>query len=133
MRSHHTHRDGIKKGFKSPRKSPQVTTSHHAEFVYVLIDPITREICYVGKSGNPRERYETHCYKPGMGYGRNDWLVSLIAHLDEVGRKPEMWILERLPIGEAGIRERELIERFWREGCPLGNKIRKELEWETEP
>ena len=59
-----------------------------ASAIYVLADPDTREVRYVGQSVNPRRRYNLHMTKARKGseYPVHDWIRSLI----DKGKKPLM-------------------------------------------
>ena len=55
-------------------------------YIYILQDPITQEVRYVGKSNNPKRRYTSHlCDKPKVKYYSYYWIQSLL----KKGLKPK--------------------------------------------
>ncbi len=60
-------------------------------YIYALIDPVTDEIRYVGKSIRPMQRLQNHCNEKARTW-RTNWIQSLIA----AGRRPEVRVLEIL-------------------------------------
>lgn len=85
-------------------------------YIYSLSDPRSGEICYVGKSTNPRTRLYQHV-SDLRGGGKSAWIQELRSlHL-----RPVLDILE-----ESIIEEWEQSERWWIAylkfiGCPLLN------------
>lgn len=62
-------------------------------FIYVLIDPRTNEIRYVGKTVNPKNRFKAHkCLKAAKGGHLSSW----ISHLRKLNLCPEMQIIEEV-------------------------------------
>ena len=77
-------------------------------YLYVLIDPRTVEIRYVGKTINPKTRYKGHLYDQSKTH-RGAWLRVL----RRLELKPVMSILETTDdIKEAAMREQALIRDY---------------------
>lgn len=72
--------------------------------IYVLVDPVTGDVRYVGWTNNPRQRLHAHISKARCNRTyKNHWIAKL---LDE-GVKPEMRIVE------TGVSEHKEAERRW--------------------
>lgn len=65
-------------------------------FIYVLIDPNTNLVRYVGKSNNPKRRYYKHCYRSKKNTHKVNWINSL---LDE-NKKPVLNIIDEVPVND---------------------------------
>lgn len=66
--------------------------SHHKNIaIYALIDPITSECRYIGKSARPDQRYKEHL-KAGAKTHRDFWIKSIRPNV------PEMLILEHVDV-----------------------------------
>lgn len=83
-------------------------------YIYVLRDPDTKAVRYVGRTKNPRQRYSGHmndkyAYKP-----KADWINSLL----ERGKKPQMDTIVACD-GSAKKREAYYINLFVEQGCDL--------------
>lgn len=74
-------------------------------FIYLLIDPITNQIRYIGKANNPKDRYKNHINKC---LDKNTHKRNWINKLKKLGYKPELEILE-----EVSISEWKYWESFW--------------------
>lgn len=85
-------------------------------YIYTLNDPITHEVRYVGKSNNPRRRYYGHLRgdKTATTHKIN-WVQALL----HCGLKPELFIVNKVPVNEWKYWERYFIEYFKH----LGNDI----------
>lgn len=60
-------------------------------YVYYLIDPISKDVKYVGASSNPRSRYKQHITKLDKGKTeKRAWIEGLISK----GLRPEIEIVE---------------------------------------
>lgn len=63
------------------------------EYIYYLIDPITEVVKYVGKSKNPKTRYNQHIKKLDKGMTpKRKWLESLFAE----NLKPRLKVVEEI-------------------------------------
>jgi len=86
-------------------------------YIYALIDPITKQPRYVGKTDNLSRRLATHL-KDRSHCHRAHWIQSLLSQ----GLKPTLLVIESIP-SDQGWQERE---RFWIShyrnlGCTLTN------------
>lgn len=70
-------------------------------FIYLLIDPITYQIRYVGKSDNPEKRYRSHIKENRNNTYKENWIKSL----SECGMVPIMEIIDKVPSSEWGFWE----------------------------
>jgi len=60
-------------------------------YIYILQDPLTEEVRYVGKSNNPKRRYQSHLWdKPKVKYYSYYWIQSLL----KKGLKPILTIID---------------------------------------
>lgn len=86
--------------------------------IYILVDPSTEEVRYVGKCNNPDERYKAH--KNGardVGTHKRNWVESLKRR----NLKPAMEIIDSVPMGEWQYWESWWISYFRSLGCNLLN------------
>jgi hypothetical protein len=87
-------------------------------FIYALKDPRTGKYRYVGKSDCPRRRYRAHlnrAVRPDSH--RNSWLVGL----KTAGLRPELEILDEVPVSSWEIHEQDYIRVFRALGFALVN------------
>ncbi len=85
-------------------------------FIYILIDPITNLVRYVGKSDNPKKRLAVHSCRTEKNY-KHSWIVSLKnKHL-----KPIIEIIDEVPIEEWRFWEKHYISLFKSWGYNLTN------------
>jgi hypothetical protein len=80
-------------------------------YIYVLVDPFTDEVRYVGKSIRPRERLANHCNEQSVTW-RTNWIRTVLAQ----GKRPLLRIVQILDRDEdwraaerdwiAGLKER---------------------------
>lgn len=78
-----------------------------ADFIYVLRDPRTNVVRYVGKTKNPSDRKKAHSSPSqvrGQGIGKIEWTMELIS----LGLRPQFEIIEECEAGKWQERE-----RFW--------------------
>ena len=89
--------------------------------VYVLVDPITDYVRYVGKSINPKERLATHIREARKGsvlHSRR-WISGLLSK----NKKPELIVLEECDSAEdANESEKHWIASFRIMGANLTNR-----------
>jgi len=86
-------------------------------FIYGLVDPRTQYLRYIGKSNRPEVRRWRHNCADGTKNHRTDWLRSL----KKERLKPELFIIEQVPMAEWEEAERFWICYFKGIGCPLVN------------
>lgn len=87
-------------------------------FIYVLKEPLTGEIRYVGKANNPKRRFCRHIRETSLQethIGR--WIRRLVIS----GRKPGLEILDEVPVSQWEFWEREYIRVFRSLGMKLTN------------
>ena len=91
-------------------------------FIYTLTDPLTSEICYVGKTDNVEKRYAQHINLKNMSgtLQKYYWLHNLIYTR---ASRPVMTVIEDVEPLEAGEAELTAIYRCWDEGAPLLNRV----------
>lgn len=88
--------------------------------IYSLIDPITREIRYVGKTVQGlKRRLATHIDEAAR-FG-NRWVQRWVNVLVNGGSKPVIKMLERVSNEEWVSAECKWIKAMWDYGCPLTN------------
>lgn len=87
-------------------------------FIYVLKDPRTGCIRYVGKADNPSKRWKCHCWISSKKSHKNSW----VSELKNLGLLPELEILEQVPLDEWEEIEREYIRVFRMVGMNLTNQ-----------
>src|SRR4030065_1619897 len=94
-------------------------------FIYTLIDPITLEVRYVGKTEDPERRYLGHLHV--LNKNRKDYNEDIshranwIRKLSKRGTVPIFSIIEEVSIDNWQEREREWIKYFVNKDCPLTN------------
>lgn len=90
--------------------------------LYILCDPETDKIYYVGQTDCPDRRFREHCNQPG-NIRSNPFLAEWLLQLRERGLQPKMTIIEKTYIKViANQREQELIKEYWDNGHPIMNK-----------
>lgn len=62
-------------------------------YIYALKDPRNNEIRYIGKSNNPKVRFQQHL-KDKKNILKDDWITELL----QIGSLPELVILEKTDI-----------------------------------
>lgn len=73
--------------------------------IYVLVDPRTDCIRYVGQSVNPRARLKAHCSEAKREqHRRARWILGLL----NIGLRPEVVVIEEVAADQA-----DDAERFW--------------------
>lgn len=86
-------------------------------FIYVLNDPRTNQIRYVGKADDPLERWKKHCSQLKQKSHKVHW----IRELKSLGLTPELEVLESVPYDQWEEIEREYIRVFRMVGIQLTN------------
>jgi hypothetical protein len=87
-------------------------------FIYILKDPITLDIKYVGKSDNPFLRLTEHIRKSKYKKTyKNNWINGLL----DIGLKPLIEIIEKVPVSEWSNCEKKWIHYYKNSGCKLTN------------
>ncbi len=84
-------------------------------YIYILKDPTTCEVRYVGKSNNPKRRLMAHMRKnKDLGTHKRNWINSL-------NSKPILEIIKEVPKKEWQEHEKFYIEYYLSLGCKLVN------------
>jgi len=86
------------------------------DYIYALVDPITNDIRYIGRTANPKARLRTHL-KKDKNQAKSKWVEGLLAK----GLTPKMVILDKAYGYEAVRLEDHWIHRMIDEGCDLFN------------
>ena len=77
-------------------------------YIYILQDPVTFEVRYVGKSKNPHRRYLSHLWqKPKVKYHSYYWIQKLL----KSGVRPIMAVIDETD------GEWEWLEKYWIGQC----------------
>ena len=97
-------------------------------YFYALLDPVTEEMCYIGRTRSPSRRLKQHCYKPNNFKG-NVGMCLWISSLSDIGLRPIMIFLDTRREGDRDNKsdakiESELIIKYWNDGHPLLNRHR---------
>jgi hypothetical protein len=86
-------------------------------YIYILQDPTSNEVRYVGKSNNPLRRYKSHLWdKPKVKTHCNSWIKSL----QSKGLSPVFTIIDEIE-GDWELLEQYWIEQFKQWGFNLTN------------
>lgn len=87
-------------------------------FIYCLIDPRNRNICYVGKSNKPYRRLLEHIYSSKNKKTKKErWINKLLS----LGLKPELKIIHEATLMDFEYWENFYIKKFKSEGYNLSN------------
>ena len=89
-------------------------------FIYILIDPITDKVRYVGKSNNPYKRFECHLSKNNIKSHKTNWIQSLL----KKDIKPILCIIDEVDINEWKFWEVYWISQFKNWGFNLTNSTK---------
>jgi len=91
--------------------------------IYVLCDPRTERVRYVGQTVNPTSRLIAHrgdsLKEMGFTSAQNCWMREL----HDAGLRPTMHILETVPVSDAAAREQYHIRAHRAAGCELVNTM----------
>ena len=90
--------------------------------IYVLKDPTTREVRYIGKSNKPKQRYRRHLYEAKKLLNptnkRNIWINTLL----KKGKKPIMEIIDIVSKNNWVSWERQYIYKYRKQWINLTNE-----------
>ena len=89
--------------------------------IYILQDPISMDVRYVGKSNNPKERLKAHCNSARF---KNTHKFNWIKKLRSLGRKPIMTVIDVVPMNDWHFWEIFWINQFKVWGFRLVNTTR---------
>ena len=92
---------------------------NNQHYIYVLVDPNTDDIRYVGASKNPNNRISSHLNNSDPGAKKNFWIDSLKRN----NQKPLIRILEKCKREEAKEREWYWISYFQKMGFDITNSV----------
>lgn len=79
-------------------------------YIYILKDPITKSVVYVGKTKNPKKRHKDHC-RPPMGKFKSNldkWKKDILSR----GLIPEMDIIKECSENDVDIFEKFFINEY---------------------
>ncbi len=85
-------------------------------YIYGLFDPVTKELRYIGKTNNIKNRLRCH-----LGDKENNLRTAWIKSLKSKNLKPSIFILEEVSDNEWTFWEQWYIEYFRYIGCRLTN------------
>lgn len=88
-------------------------------YLYTILDPRTKLIFYVGRTINPRTRFNCHM----TGTGKPSMIIRQII---SVGLKPEFGIIDQGSALEISNKESETIKKLSEEGHKLVNHFHNE-------
>lgn len=101
-----------------PQDAPQDKPTPKFTYIYVLVDPETQAIRYVGKADNPRKRLTGHI----RGYrDSNKHKLNWIRGLASRGLYPIMQVIEQVPYEMWPERECYWMQFYRSQGCALLN------------
>lgn len=86
--------------------------------IYVLLDPFTKEVRYVGATVDLKNRYGVHIFEKGRKNPKARWISSLL----KLGTKPKLRVVESVPIADGKDAEGKWIAYFRNKGCKLLNQ-----------
>jgi group I intron endonuclease len=87
-------------------------------FIYALIDPRDGQIRYIGKTNNTKQRLQNHC-NPARYQKTHKF--NWIKLLRSKGLKPQIKVIEEIPVSQWKKREKYWIYYFKKQGCKLVN------------
>lgn len=80
-------------------------------YIYILIDPITLEIRYVGKTNNPKKRMRAHI-SPHVYMRHNNKKCIWIEELKALGLRPVMQVMTTCPADKSHLFEHMYFKLF---------------------
>lgn len=87
-------------------------------FIYGLLDPVTRELRYIGKSSDPGRRLGQHLYD---AYRKISHCASWVRSLCAKGSRPVFQIVDEVLEAEWKAAEAAYIQFYREQGCDLTN------------
>mgnify|MGYP000976296680 CR=1 FL=1 len=92
------------------------------QFIYSLVDPVTNEVRYIGKTSDLKNRYSRHLQKCYLEkYDKNTYKSNWIKSLLKVGEKPIMNIIQECDSSNVNELEIYWINKFKNDGYRLTN------------
>lgn len=88
-------------------------------YIYLLVDPVSKEVRYVGKANNPQRRYAQHigAHELQKQSHKANWIKRLQAD----GQNPELHIYAECTLEEWSEAEKETIRLYQSLGARLTN------------
>ncbi len=109
---------GVPAEWKAPFTRPTRVQCEEHTFIYALVDEVTQEVGYVGKSDDPEQRLVDHL-RDTKNLAKWEWIQSLRAQ----GRTPKLLVLEEVAVAAEFKQERYWISFYWERGHNLTNDI----------
>lgn len=91
------------------------------KYIYLLVDPLDNDVCYVGSTKEPKTRFSDHVYLARKGKTK---CAAWFRDLSELGRQPAMRIIETCPECYGIYREAYWMDYYSNLGCNLVNQHR---------
>lgn len=85
--------------------------------IYVLKDPSTSEVRYVGQTRDPLSRLKSHCFGDDKNIQKDAWVDELKLN----GQTPVMEVVDTVTVETANDSEKKWIARFINSGASLLN------------
>ena len=92
-------------------------------YIYVLRDPRTHHIRYIGSTKNPRMRLYAHCHDTYLISITRKWTQELA----QEGLDPIMIIIQKVPASERNRAEHKWAQRLLKQGHPMLNMTEHQL------
>ena len=109
---------GVPAEWTLPYTKPTREQTKERTFIYALVNDLTQEVRYVGKSDYPELRLTQHL-RDTENAAKRIWIQSLLAQ----GRKPKQIILEEVAVAVEFERECYWVSYYWNLGHNLTNDI----------
>jgi predicted GIY-YIG superfamily endonuclease len=93
--------------------------------IYVLCEPDTNEVRYVGHTKDLAKRVKMHMESPS-----SDGMCKWVNFLSAAGQQPVAKVIETVSWEERYAKEREHRERLLGEGCNLLNQVGNRKYWD---
>lgn len=113
--------DKISEGQKARHKN----AANIYTFIYVLINPLTNDIFYVGSTGKPKFRLASHIResRKSLRYTRQTRKEKYITDMLAAGIEPTMTVIEVTKLATALEREQYWINNMYIQGYSLVNRL----------